>query len=119
MFHHPPHAPRRDWRGRAITALLVFALLFHLGTRHTLDRRLREPKADTLVVYVFSNTDPEYYANLLFFLRFGVAEGDGCDYVIIIQTGDELPVRPCGCGWGGGRIRLAGMRPHTRRHARS
>ncbi|GAB4817919.1 hypothetical protein N2152v2_004965 [Parachlorella kessleri] len=42
---------------------------------------------DTLVFYVYSNTDPEYEGNLIFFLKKGVAANDGCDYVIIIQEG--------------------------------
>jgi hypothetical protein len=41
--------------------------------------------ADTLVLYVFSNTDPESERNLGFFVRHGMAEGDGCDYVVIVQ----------------------------------
>jgi hypothetical protein len=44
---------------------------------------------DTLVVYIFSNTDPEYANNLRFFLKHGVAADDGCDYVVVIQTGDD------------------------------
>lgn len=40
---------------------------------------------DTLVVYVYSNTDPEYQANLKYFLKTGVRADDGCDYVVIIQ----------------------------------
>lgn len=46
-----------------------------------------KPKSDTLVLYIFSNTDGEYENNLRFFLRHGVEAGDGCDYVVIIQTG--------------------------------
>ena len=49
-------------------------------------------KADTLVLYVFSNTDDEYLPNLMFFLRHGVQPGDGCDYVIVIQTGGTSKV---------------------------
>ena len=49
-------------------------------------------KADTLVLYIFSNTDSEYENNLLFFLKHAVREGDGCDYVIVIQTGGKSKV---------------------------
>lgn len=42
-------------------------------------------QTDTLVVYIFSNTDAEYLRNLKFFLKWGVREGDGADYVIILQ----------------------------------
>lgn len=41
--------------------------------------------ADTLVIYVYSDTDPEYRGNLEFFVRHGMWERDGCDYLIIIQ----------------------------------
>ena len=41
--------------------------------------------ADTLVVYAYSNSDTEYERNLHFFSRHGMSEGDGCDYVIIVQ----------------------------------
>ncbi len=47
------------------------------------------PVAQTLVVYIFSKTDTEYENNMRFFLRWGVAADDGCDYVIIIQTMGE------------------------------
>eukprot|EP01025_Chloroclados_australasicus_P067784 TRINITY_DN939_c1_g1_i1.p2 TRINITY_DN939_c1_g1~~TRINITY_DN939_c1_g1_i1.p2 ORF type:complete len:416 (-),score=23.99 TRINITY_DN939_c1_g1_i1:2601-3848(-) len=53
-----------------------------------------------LVMYVFSNTDPVYEQNLQFFIREGMQEDDGCDYVIVIQRGeditplDPLPVLP-------------------------
>lgn len=50
---------------------------------------------DTLVMYVFSNTDSEYINNLRFFVQFAVAEDDNCDYVIIIQTDKNVPVRVC------------------------
>ena len=42
-------------------------------------------KPSTLNIYVFSNTDPEYERNLQFFIKHGMWEGDGCNYVIIVQ----------------------------------
>lgn len=55
-------------------------------------------QADTLVVYIYSPTDPEYENNLRHFLRQGVSEGDGCEYVFIIQQVTEprhmLPLLP-------------------------
>ncbi|KAL4459147.1 hypothetical protein ABPG75_014012 [Micractinium tetrahymenae] len=54
----------------------------------------------TLVVYVFSGSDPEYADNLRFFISEAVKENDGCDYVIVLQQGkglsqpDPLPVLP-------------------------
>ena len=41
--------------------------------------------ADTLVIYVYSKTDPEYERNLQFFVEHGMWEGDGCEYLIIVQ----------------------------------
>lgn len=41
--------------------------------------------ADTLVMYVYADSDPEYRRNLEFFVRFGVSDNDGCEYVIVIQ----------------------------------
>ena len=52
-----------------------------------------EPEADTAVVYIFSNTDPQAGANLDFFLAYGVREGDGADYYLIIQVGEPAEVR--------------------------
>ncbi len=56
-----------------------------------------EPKQEqwpeTLVVYIFSNTDPEYFNNLKFFLKWGVREGDGAYYIIVVQEGGKSPVR--------------------------
>ena len=51
------------------------------------------PMPPTLVVYVFSNSDLEYEDNLRFFVQWGMGEGDGCDYVIVIQHGDGLKAR--------------------------
>jgi len=42
-------------------------------------------RASTLIMYVFSNTDLEYGRNLQFFIHHGMWEGDGCEYVIIVQ----------------------------------
>ena len=58
-----------------------------------------EPKQEqwpeTLVVYIFSNTDPEYFNNLKFFLKWGVREGDGAYYIIVVQEGGKSPVSLC------------------------
>ena len=42
-------------------------------------------RVNTLVIYIFSNTDPEYERNLQFFTQHGMWEGDGCQYVIVVQ----------------------------------
>ena len=43
--------------------------------------------ADTLVMYIFSDSDPEAVNNLRYFVQHGVHEGDGCEYVIVVQQG--------------------------------
>ena len=40
---------------------------------------------DTLIVYVYSNSDTEYERNLHFFVERGMADGDGCHYIIVVQ----------------------------------
>ena len=46
---------------------------------------IRNMRPNTLVIYVYSKTDPEYERNLQFFVQHGIWEGDGCDYAIIVQ----------------------------------
>lgn len=48
---------------------------------------------DTLMIYVFSDSDPEYRRNLEFFVEFGMGEGDGCEYVIVVQQVRRSPQR--------------------------
>lgn len=50
----------------------------------------------TLVLYIFSNIDEEYINNFRFFVRHGMREGDGCEYIVVVHTGDGSPVRPIG-----------------------
>ena len=45
------------------------------------------------MLYVFSNTDPEYYANLLYFVEHGMPGCDNCEYVVVINRGSDDPVR--------------------------
>ncbi|GAB4813085.1 hypothetical protein N2152v2_000131 [Parachlorella kessleri] len=47
-------------------------------------------RARTLVVYVFSGSDPEYADNLRFFVREAAKENDNCDYVFVLQQGEGL-----------------------------
>ena len=58
------------------------------------------PAADTLVLYTYSNSDPQYERNLHFFVKHGLSEGDGCDYLFIVQQ-----ARTCLCSL------LAGTQP--------
>lgn len=89
---------RHSWRGRALVVLLCLGLGVHLLSQSSLMSSKRgewssaSKTAETLVIYVFSNTDVEYANNLRFFLQFGVAADDGCDYIVIIQTGEGLEV---------------------------
>ena len=53
------------------------------------------PPADRLVMYVFSDSDPEYMRNLEFFVAYGMAEGDGCDYVVVVQEVLISAAPPC------------------------
>lgn len=50
-------------------------------------RRFGDGGADTLVIYVYAHTDVEYSDNLRYLLEFGVAPTDGCDYLVVVQTG--------------------------------
>ena len=44
----------------------------------------------TLVVYLYSDREPEAENNLRFFLRWGVGgPGDGCEYVIVAKHGEH------------------------------
>lgn len=47
------------------------------------------------MVYIFSKTDTEYENNLMFFLKHGAAENDGCYYVFVMQTIEGVQVPPC------------------------
>lgn len=47
---------------------------------------------DTLIIYIFSYTNPEYKENLLHFVRHGIREDDGCQYIIVIQTEEGAAV---------------------------
>ena len=50
---------------------------------------------DTLVIYVYSNSDSEYERNLHFFVERGMADGDGCHYIIVVQeVGSVLKSNP-------------------------
>eukprot|EP00892_Ulva_mutabilis_P010141 jgi/Ulvmu1/749/UM010_0123.1 len=45
----------------------------------------------TLVLYAFSNTDPEYYPNLVFFVKHGVPGCHACEFIIIVNEGPTSP----------------------------
>lgn len=45
----------------------------------------KDVQAENLVIYTYSNSDLEYERNLVFFVQHAMWEGDGCDYLIIVQ----------------------------------
>ena len=52
-----------------------------------------DDKPHTLVMYVYSNTNPQYPDNLKFFVRHGIPGCSGCRYVIIINEDEQHQVR--------------------------
>ncbi|EIE24703.1 hypothetical protein COCSUDRAFT_14419 [Coccomyxa subellipsoidea C-169] len=61
------------------------------GLYEKLDELLPDGRlSDTLVIYVYSDSDTEYARNLQFFVRNGMWEGDGCDYIIVVQQDTAL-----------------------------
>ena len=51
--------------------------------------------AETLVLYTYSNSDLEYERNLQYFVEHGMAEGDGCDYIIVVQEVSDIHLASC------------------------
>ncbi len=49
---------------------------------------------ETLVLYTYSNSDTEYERNLHYFVEHGMADGDGCDYVVIVQEVCNFKMMP-------------------------
>ena len=73
--------------GGGATALSTAA-----GTRRHKRQRPDGTWAPTLLVYVFSNTDPEYLGNLRFFVQFGMAPDDGVEYLVVVQDQEGVAV---------------------------
>lgn len=46
---------------------------------------------DTLVMYIFSPTDPEYERNMRYFVKHGISESHPCHYIIVVQRIDGRP----------------------------
>lgn len=107
---HSKQGRKSGIRGRSplrhiliVLAFFCTVLIFRQSNTTQLQLSLQSfstKPTDTLVVYVYSNTDPEYQANLKYFLKTGVRADDGCDYVVIIQEGEgvedtyDLPSTP-------------------------
>lgn len=47
----------------------------------------------TLVLYIFSNTDPQYYGNLVYFVKHGLPGCHACEYIIVINQDAGTAVR--------------------------
>lgn len=54
--------------------------------------RLHGVEQDTLVIYIYSSTDPEYLHNLEFFVKEAVDRADRCQYIFVVQ--DDSGVLP-------------------------
>lgn len=75
---------------------------------------------DTLVLYLYDNSDPVYSDNFRFFLQEGVAALDGCQYIIVVpdallkgkhlpklpENAKFFPVDPAACHFGMGTFGL-------------
>lgn len=95
------------WPRVILLALLSLAIYVALSRLHAASRlwhadlrpEVPSPLAarqltgvQVLVLYVFSNTDPQYLANLEFFVNEGIREADGCEYIIIVNRGPSEEV---------------------------
>jgi len=75
--HQKPGA-KMDWCLCSFDDFRQMSAAQHLGL-------LSSEHPETLVLYTYSNSDTEYERNLHYFVEHGMADGDGCDYVIIVQ----------------------------------
>lgn len=55
---------------------------------------MKAPDVDTVVAYVYNDSDPEYWENFLYFLQWGMGEGDGCKYLIVLSSSTNAEVNP-------------------------
>ena len=46
---------------------------------------------DTLIMYIFSPTDPEYERNMQYFVMHGISESHPCHYIIVVQRIEGRP----------------------------
>lgn len=70
---------------------------------------MRRTRADTLVFYVYSYTDPEYSNNLRYFVNNGMRPDDGCHYIVVVQQ-VALPVNSACKFAGSAHKQGAGLR---------
>lgn len=97
-----PATPSRSWPASwclcalagtvtAVLSILMVAVALmtsagqHAGGLPVLRMDRRAGRPDVVVMYIFSNTDPEYLNNLKFFLREGVHPADGCEYLFVVN----------------------------------
>ncbi|GAX83294.1 hypothetical protein CEUSTIGMA_g10720.t1 [Chlamydomonas eustigma] len=77
----------RSHKATSLIRLLSGVPLVALLLSFVADRAMRW-KPSTLVLYIFSNSDPEALNNLHYFVREGISSPkDGCDYLIVLQQG--------------------------------
>lgn len=50
---------------------------------------LAATKERSLVVYIYDRSDPVFTNNLNYFIRRGIAGGESCDYVFIVQNAEN------------------------------
>lgn len=90
------------WTARGLNSMVHKAVTVESDSRigDNLERAQLNMEAtalepQTLVLYVFSNTDPQYFGNLMYFIKHGLPGCPLCDYVIIInQDSDTRVSRP-------------------------
>jgi hypothetical protein len=101
MEYHPGHPPHKHSRLPS-KRRLFFAALLILGGCTLLYRFVNlQPQSplakDTLIIYVFADSNPEYINNLRHFVSNGVRAHDGADYLFVVQGGTKglsLPTLP-------------------------
>eukprot|EP00884_Botryococcus_braunii_P001513 jgi/Botrbrau1/11362/Bobra.0038s0111.2 len=93
-------APLLFWTCVLLSATAALTFLFPARSHTSATVRMGEKEAsriqtggssqqtaakDTLIMYTYSDSDPEYQKNLEFFVKHGMWEDDPCDYLIIVQ----------------------------------
>jgi len=87
-------APSKETPGKSFEGPLVTTTIAkpYAGDHHNLYHSGNQSHpsaiAPTLVMYVFSDTDKEYFNNLRFFIKHAIRPNDNCQYIIILQVGD-------------------------------
>ena len=75
----------------ALPTAVLAVVLYLAASNHLVDS---ETTGNTLIIYIFSDSDPQYIENLKFFVRYGVSQEAAVHYLIIVQTDSASLVRP-------------------------